>query len=930
MLNCIFINARSILNNLKLSELQLYANEQKLDIIGVAETWLNDNVDSSEVSLDGFTTYRKDRSEVKVGRGGGVLLYVRSTLVSTPCAELNQYKAEAVWCCISFGKANKIIVGVCYRPPSCPELESSELFSVIRKASENQVLIVGDFNFPKIEWESLDSDNDGRQFLDLVLDCFLFQHVDTPTRANNILDLVFTSEEGMVEDVKVAEHLSNSDHNIISFSLKCKTVINTCTKSIPNFKKADFVSLKQSINSINWNSEFKDLDVENIWVKFCNILNDAVTKYVPYSKKKSDKNPKWMTKKALKFRNYKSVMWKRSQASGSYSDYVEYKITLNKATKEMRKAKKNFEKRLAKNIKLDPKSFYSYTRSKSKTKDSIGPLKSEAGELVQNDIDKCSVLNKYFGSVFTVEGDCNNLPEVEQIYKDDPNNILTDLDITTDIVLGQLRKLKPSKAPGIDGLSARVLLEIADEIAEPICLLYKKSLLDGIVPLDWKKANVTAIFKKGSKQDPGNYRPVSLTVQICKIFESIIRDAIVTFLKSNNLIRDSQHGFSKNRSCLTNLLTFLDKISCYVDKGVPVDVIYLDFKKAFDKVPHHRLLQKLQAHGVGGPIATWIKNWLLNRQQRVVINGVNSDWSEVVSGVPQGSVLGPLLFVVYINDLESGLINEVLKFADDSKLFGAVSSPEDVDKIRQDLLKLSNWSDEWLMVFNEAKCKVMHLGHNNPRALYSINGYSLEETSEERDLGIVVQNNLKVSAQCSKVVKTANKILGMVKRHFTTRDKITVLNLYKTLIRPHLEFCVQAWRPSLVKDIELLEGVQRRATKIIQNYDRLSYEERLQRLDLTTLETRRLRGDMIEVFKILNNFEDVDYTQFFNLSCTNLRGHPMKLFKNRFCTNIGKFTFANRVVDKWNSLPMDVVSVKTLDMFKSKLDQLIKNGWGFI
>ena len=304
--------------------------------------------------------------------------------------------------------------------------------------------------------------------------------------------------------------------------------------------------------------------------------------------------------------------------------------------------------------------------------------------------------------------------------------------------------------------------------------------------------------------------------------------------------------------------------------------------------------------------------------------------SEVVSGVPQGSVLGPLLFVVYINDLESGLINEVLKFADDSKLFGAVSSPEDVDKIRQDLLKLSNWSDEWLMVFNEAKCKVMHLGHNNPRALYSINGYNLEETSEERDLGIIVQNNLKVSAQCSKVVKTANKILGMVKRHFTTRDKITVLNLYKTLIRPHLEFCVQAWRPSLVKDIELLEGVQRRATKIIQNYDKLSYEERLQRLDLTALETRRLRGDMIELFKILNNFEDVDYTQFFNLSCTNLRGHPMKLFKNRFCTNTGKFTFANRVVDKWNSLPMDVVSVKTLDMFKSKLDQLIKNGWGFI
>ena len=385
----------------------------------------------------------------------------------------------------------------------------------------------------------------------------------------------------------------------------------------------------------------------------------------------------------------------------------------------------------------------------------------------------------------------------------------------------------------------------------------------------------------------------------------------------------------KAKSCLTNLLCFLEEITKWVDDGSPVDVIYLDFQKAFDKVPHQRLICKLKSHGMGNSIINWIEQWLTDRRQRVVVDGEVSSWKSVLSGVPQGSVLGPILFLVYINDLEEGVTGKILKFADDTKLFRKVKEIGDKQNLQDDIDKLVKWSEKWQMLFNFGKCKCLHTGSGNTGMNYEMGGTILSKTVKEKDLGVTMNANMKVSEQCRIAASKGNQVLGMIRRSITYKEKSLIIPLYKAIVRPHLEYCIQAWNPHLRKDVYMLEKIQRRATKLIPELRDLTYEERLKECGLSTLETRRLRGDQIEVFKILNGYENIDSNIFFEIKESKItRGHNYTLVKKQSRLDVRKYSFSQRTINVWNNLSTDCVHASSVNMFKNKIDKyLVKAGY---
>uniref|UniRef100_A0A3B3Q808 Reverse transcriptase domain-containing protein n=1 Tax=Paramormyrops kingsleyae TaxID=1676925 RepID=A0A3B3Q808_9TELE len=331
------------------------------------------------------------------------------------------------------------------------------------------------------------------------------------------------------------------------------------------------------------------------------------------------------------------------------------------------------------------------------------------GLIIDNEIDMVNEFNDYFSRVFTIEN-TSNLPPINTNTASSMTNIcITEVD-----VILSLAKLKINKSQGPDGILPIVLKEMRDIISQPLTLIFQKSLSAGVVPSDWKHANITPIFKKGDRSNPANYRPISLTSITGKIMEAIIQVKMVDYLDANNIIKDSQHGFRRGRSCLTNLLEFFEEATSEIDHKKAYDVIYLDFQKAFDVVPHKRLLLKLKAAGILGTVATWIKNWLTDRKQRVVIRGTMSQWASVHSGVPQGSILGPLLFLIYINDIDTNTYSKLVKFADDTKVGGVADTNLAAERLQRDLDLISEWADTWQMKFNTDKCKVIHNNRNHP------------------------------------------------------------------------------------------------------------------------------------------------------------------------------------------------------------------------
>ena len=945
----LFTNADQF-THAKKNELEQRIITEKPMLIAVSEVKPKNGRKMSEADyvIDGYTINPVNLDKES---GRGIIVYShnsldKSTIQIKPGNSFN----EACLLEVRLRNRDTLLFGCIYRSPTQTESSdenNEQLIKVIENISAknySHVCLVGDFNYRDINWKTWttphgESSKESR-FIEALRDCFLFQHADEATRSRgndepSLIDLILTNEELQVSDVVYQSPLGKSDHSVIVFNYHCYLDFSK-PKTFFQYHRADFDGMIEELESSKWKESFlqeaSNEGPEVLWQILKSKLIELRNRFVPTRLTKTGTESikgsfpiSQVLQTAIKEKHRIHRSWIRCKRRGSFSTTREAYCKARKKVKRlMRQSKKSFEKAIATESKKNPKPFWKYVRSKLRTKSGISPLlrdKKNPNSLKFDDTEKAEILQDQFCSVFTQEQD-GELPTMDRRTE----RAMSDLIITEDEVRKEILLLNINKSCGPDDISPLLLTKLVDYVTDPMTKIMRASVDRGVLPQDWKNAFVSPIYKKGARNLPENYRPISLTSIACKIMEKLVRNTILCHLVENGLLSTKQFGFVSGRSTVTQLLNYLDICADVVASGGIVDSIYFDFSKAFDTVPHKRLSVKMKAYGIEGKTLAWVEAFLTGREQIVRVNGELSTSKAVISGIPQGSVLGPLLFVIYINDLPDVVQSNILLFADDTKIFNKVTSIDDSRKLQKDIDALNCWSDKWLLKFNTDKCHVLTMGkfenivHTQRYTLYE---EELDHVFEEKDLGVIIDMELTYEEHIATKVKKANGIMGLIRRSFSFLDGETFKKLYTSFVRPHLEYANPVWSPHLRKHIKMLESVQERATKSVDSLKNLDYTERLQKLELPTLQFRRQRGDMIQVWKHFNSYDRATLSPNFRPITRVTRTHPFQLTRNRpkdGARGVQSNSFYYRVASSWNELDQNVVEAPTINSFKARID----------
>ena len=931
LLKCYYFNSRSITN--KLDSLLVMLDSHLYDVIFITETWLSTNIpDSMLTSSTGYTIIRKDRELGTIGGGVAILIKnsIKFTLVDIPP---NFIYLDCLVIDLHLSGQHSYRMACVYQPPSKSNciISTGELCSFIDFCTSCtfRSFLIGDFNYPSIDWDIPLSFGDAchNLFLETIMRNNLHQVVTQPTRLDNCLDLLFTSEPLLVNEIEVIEPFTlTCDHNAIDFSL---SIPSHCTARSPstqfNFRKADYSKISDYIKNIDWFSVLESCngDVESFWKSLTSIFDYCIEQFVPKYKNRRHKSkyPKNIRCLALKkrcaYRHHKSTPNRDTKAK------------FTKLSRDYNAAIKSFNTQREQSLLDEPSlaKFYSFINSKLQNHSTTPSMKDQNGNIITSAKEKANVFNNYFSTVFTKDDGLT--PDIPQ--QADDNSFLSHINFSYANVLRALLDLpnKTSRSP--DGYPAYFLKNIAHVIALPLSVLFELSLMHGCIPEVWKTAFVLPIFKKGKSSLCQNYRPVSLTCISCKVMEAVIVRQMLDYLRKNNLLTKEQHGFLSRRSTTTQLLDTLQTWSNAVNKRLRVDTIYVDFSKAFDTVSHSKLLIKLKAYGIDYELLNWISTFLHGRTQVVCMDDEISNPLDVVSGVPQGSVIGPLLFIIFINDIITCLEDEcqIKLFADDAKIFSCRKNSNN-DDLSRTLDNLCLWADKWQLRIAFEKCSTFSVGNMKvPSCQYYLSGYQLQSVDRVKDLGVILTSDLKTSAHCSMISAKAYSRSYLILKCFSSRDPELLIKAFKVYVRPILENVSPAWNPRLQKDINILERVQRYFTRRLSSpksyYCKETYPERLQTFNLESLETRRIKNDLIIMYKITHNMLDLDITKFgtFDSSKYNMRGHSLKLKQLTIPKlDVVKNQFSHRVIPWWNTLLDSCVTAKSVSSFKRKLDNI--------
>ena len=925
-------------------------------ILAVIEPWLKKHITDAQVNLPNYQTLRSDR---KLSARGGAMLYIHNTL---PTSKVNTYDdniCEAVICNID---SENLIVAAVYRPPNTPEESFKNMLNFLQthiSKESNQkhkdLLILGDFNLPCIRWNtSLPASYQNKIMTECadILKTFmdtnmLTQYIHQPTRLNNILDLVLSNNSHLVKHVEIKD-TELSDHRMVTVqsNLGIKPTHTTKPAFIPhtyrnlNIFKANFNEINKHLEAVDWDSlhsicpenDFPEL-VRLTVLQICE-LHSPTKCYRSKTLSKFKRERRALDRKKRKL-NRRLEDPKSTEAVKSQTKNKLVEIH-DENKKLIYQESSSSEKEAIKKIRDDPRYFFSWSNRKKKLKTGVGPLLDKSGVLQHDDKTMADLLQDQFCSVFS------NPENPDKIFNDinvEYDKPLEDITITPDNIDKAIKEIRIHSSGADDDIPAILIKKCSATLNYPFQKMWQDSLNNGYICQQFKKQIICPIYKKGSKASPANYRPVCPISHTIKTCERVVRDKIVDHLERNNLLCSCQHGFRKGRSCLSQLLHHIDIVHKNFLDNKDTDCIYLDYAKAFDKVDHQILLHKLKCYGITGKLLAWIKAFLSNRTQCVSINGTHSYSSEVRSGVPQGTVLGPILFLIFINDIDSCINHSfVSSFADDTRVKKAISTTSDVKDLQEDLNSVVKWSIENNMILHQDKFEYVNhstgeakllkeLPFNNEYYQYTTpDGTSLSPIETVRDLGVQISSDLSWSPHIETITDAARQMSAWILSVFESRDEELMLTLYKSLIRSRLEFSCPLWSPTKVEDIVKLEQIQRQFTSKISGYKDLHYHDRLKLLNLMSLQRRRERYYLLYLHKMLHGVVPNDIGVSFRICgrrglCADIppiQRHSKAKFQSKFDSSFS--VLAPRL---WNTLPKQIRGEEKFEKFKSSLTRYL-------
>ena len=910
-----------------------YVSLYNSDIIALSETWLDPTTPSSIFCPPRYNIYRDDRL---TGRGGGTLILIKdkfsSSKIDLTCCDVNS-NIDAVCCKLHINNLSDLGILCIYRPPNSSPNDNKCVLDIITDFLHFNFkynIIIGDFNFPEIRWPSHASTAQGVIFLNFCQDNFLSQHVVSATRraSNSLLDLVFSTEGTVVNDISVNEEFGTSDHSIIQFSLRIKPTVSKRFVQRRKFANANWSLFQELLSSLpEWNDLLATSDIDSLWSYFLHSLTSALDKVAPLcnvSRRSFISSSKVRTALRAKRRCYKNL--KSCPTSYNFAAFKRSCILLEKI---LHKDTFDREERVISNS--NPKVFWSFVNKRLSRNNDIKSI-IHLDKKVVDQVLVADIFNDYFASIFT----CNSQSaHINQVFCSSDSKILSNIKVTAEDVHTILKRIPNKTSVDADGLSYMILKNGGTVLCSYLSQLFSLSLLLHRVPNAWKTAVVVPIFKNGDKNDIHNYRPVSVTSCCSRVFERLINNKIIEHLTLNNLTSNSQHGFQRGRSTDTALLEFYNFVSERLDNHFLVEALFFDFSKAFDTVPHAFLINRLFDIGIRGHLLDRIRDFLTDRSQIVRVGESFSRSLPVSSGVVQGSILGPTLFNIFINDIDKCLNHcHILKYADDLRIF--LSAPRTATgildlrhKMQSDINSLKHWAHDSGLSFNIKKCFSVSFGSlaSSPCVTaYMIDDSPIPSKDSYKDLGVSVLSPLSFNTHVNDIVAKAFSRLGLVYKLFHTKSPKSLIRLYKSFVRPILEYACLIWNPSTIEQTNKIERVQKRFCRMFHEIRHLSYKEQLSYLGIFSLRARRIRYQLISIFKIYNQITRVDFDTLFTLvRHKRTRGNSLAILPQFSNSNLRLNFFTVTSISLWNKLADADVNAPNLSIFKYRLKSFLNN-----